>query len=342
MSVRAVKWTKDRKGNNLIFIGCLDGSLCCYEFNEAFDELDSIFIGESLFDCKSPINIIQSFDNNNSNNNKTDSNNDNNDDDDDDDVIINCGTSGGQMFIFQFRDKKLRLLYEWTAHPPVHSEDQLFREQFGSLHKSADIWSSIWSCRDRHYLLSASEDQSSKLWKLEWRYDNNNNNNNNNNNSNEKDVYITNATCVQELKGHSSAVTSVDWAIIRSDNTLEEKNSQELIATCADDRTIMIWKVYRDRSLVAIEKCDLIHIFKPQSVLGWFTFTYLRFLRNQLACGTENGYVLLFDMIRLLQTDCKCFHRGSIEGLQCDLQTNTVVVCASDCTVGIYSIKTSE
>mmetsp|Transcript_10610 Transcript_10610/g.15935 ORF Transcript_10610/g.15935 Transcript_10610/m.15935 type:complete len:227 (+) Transcript_10610:3-683(+) len=218
------------------------------------------------------------------------------------------------VFALHVNDSRVQLLHRFLAHPPVHSDDAQYKAQFGSIHKAADVWTCVYSPCAR-YLATASEDQCTKIWDTHHEY-----------------------KLVQTLTGHSTAVTCIDWTLLRD-------GGEELFATCADDRTVMIWKPQK-KTINKSEELEwtLLHTFDATSnVLGWFTFTYLRFQRdaNILACGTENGYVCIFDMNKMQPLYTKCVHRGSIEGLECN-KNGLLVTVASDCSIVVIQIPSTN
>jgi len=235
------------------------------------------------------------------------------------DIVFGIGMSNGEMCILQLviNEKNMisaDVLFSYIAHPPVNSDDPVYRSQFGSIHRASDIWSCVFSpCGN--YLATCSEDQTTKIWDISNKY-----------------------SLIKVLTGHKAAVTCVDWTI------LENKEKKEMMATCSDDRVIMLWNIIRNKinENDETEKNEtlefvLLQNVQAKTVFGWFTFTYLRFQRdsNKLSVGTENGTIVIFqidELWNMSQIFCRCLHRGSIEGLQCD-KHGYVVSCGSDCSV---------
>lgn len=143
------------------------------------------------------------------------------------------------------------------------------------------------------------------------------------------------------------------------------------MVTCADDRTVMLWKLnvqtpkyllhIQSHLAQSIEKPDeevmmeskihitdnknkwgLYHVFKTDSYgLDWHTITYLALDKrggSKLACATQNGYIFVWDMITKELLDRKKMHNGSIEGLTWSHGGNNVASVSSDCTVNVYEM----
>ena len=165
-----------------------------------------------------------------------------------DNNIISVGTNGGKIFILNIIDGDadsenigMETVHEFIAHPPVQSDDAEYKEQFGSIHRAADIWSSHWS-PDGRYLATASEDQSVRIWDIE-------------NGCKRNEILI----------GHTAAVTAVDWTVLCNPKI-------EVLASCSDDNAVMIWNPRRDKEGIA--GWELMHKVVPKAIMGWFTLTY--------------------------------------------------------------------
>ena len=380
MSVRSIKWIPN---SEYILIGCLDGSLCLYVFDSE-NKLNSNSNSNSnmsvVSQLDSRINCLEFADqyyysNTNSISNFKQLNNvkDNN-------IIVAGGLSNGKIYIYKLIEKivenrriiSVEIIIQFLAHKPVHSKDKEYRKKFGSIHIAADIWTCVFAPYSSNnnktnnnnnimYLATGSEDQSTKIWKISKK--------DNSINWQEKNVIVDE---IITLRGHTAAVTCVDWTFVgltrnMGIDTADKPNNncnckKELLATCADDRKVMIWDVNHNREKENGElSFVLLYSLLPQNVHGWFTFTYLRFQRdgNKLSLGTENGYVVIFKLyqqdvnkdnknddelntsqsksqskseISMKQIFGQCLHRGSIEGLECD-KNGLVTSCASDCTV---------
>lgn len=75
----------------------------------------------------------------------------------------------------------------------------------------SEIWSTI-SNPDLTRLVTSSEDQTCRVWSLKTS---------------------CNPAMIKELKGHTHAVTSVDWKRLR--------DGREYMVSCSDDKTIRVY-----------------------------------------------------------------------------------------------------
>jgi len=214
--------------------------------------------------------------------------------------LLAAGSVDGSFSIFRFsEDGKFALYKTVLAHEPAKEQNL----DFGSLHKFAEIWSLCWS-PDNAYIATASEDQKTRIW-----------------NASSGDI-------VQELVGHTSAVTCVDWQSTKIGN---------LLATCGDDRTVMIW----DANTFA-----LYHVFETKEIEDWHTATYLALERGnsgtRIACVTQNGWLLVWDLVTKNKLIGRRLHLGSIEGLRWHHPSGLMVTCSSDCAVNVLDMNVDK
>ena len=160
---------------------------------------------------------------------------------------------------------------------------------------NVEIWSVCWS-PDETLCASASEDQTTCIWRI----------------AGEQDLVAT-------LRGHTTAVTSVQW-------------KRQRIYTCADDRTVRIYDSHSSNY-------PCVHVLRtPKSLFGWFTLTYLQVDEDKhwIMATTQNGYLVVWkenDHQDELPILCKKIHFGSLEGFVYDPFHCRAVVIGSDCTV---------
>lgn len=128
---------------------------------------------------------------------------------------------------------------------------------------------------------------------------------------------------LQTLHGHTTAVTSVDWKILQHDNNV--------LATCADDRTV---RIYNGTSF------KVLHVVKLDKLSGWFTLTYLSLnpTSQQCLCSTQNGYLALWDCTTGELITCRKMHCGSIEGLAWSDDFKEFGTVSSDCVVNVFEV----
>jgi WD40 repeat protein len=195
--------------------------------------------------------------------------------------LLAAGTTNGTLHVMRLvvvpagdRDRlaqqQLRLedVLVIEAHRPVAGPQNL---QFGSIGLFAEIWSLAWS-PDNGTIATCSEDQTTCVWALP---------------GGEKRRTLT---------GHTTAVTGVDWQLMRrlpaassssavATATTEEEESEwhEVLATCADDRKVMVWNA---------RTWALMHVFDTsEDIHDWHTLTYcaLQPRGDKLCCVTQNG-----------------------------------------------------
>ena len=162
------------------------------------------------------------------------------------------------------------------------------------------MWSACWSPDDQR-LATASEDTSVRVW----RY-------------NTTDVPLHTFLC------HSAAVTAVDW---------KQTTRGSVLASCSDDRTVVLYCGDTYTSL---------HTIRTAGIYGWYTLTYMRFSplpqSHLIACVTQNGHIVFYDVIAGNQLRPIRIHLGSVEGLDWFSRAGEgrLVTLSSDCTVQYY------
>lgn len=178
--------------------------------------------------------------------------------------------------------------------------------RFGQLGHQAEVWSLCWDPTDR-YLATCSEDQTVRIWKAEsW-------------------------VGVATLKGHTLAVTSVDWSDV---------NGRSLLASCSDDRTIRLYQFLLDG-----ESFDLLFTMNTKSIYGWHTLTYLTFKQQPdksiplLVVTTQHGYIVLFNIINGSMVSSHKMHCGSIEGCVTDRRCGQFATVGGDCAAYLWSLN---
>jgi len=126
------------------------------------------------------------------------------------------------------------------------------------------------------------------------------------------------------LKGHTTAVTSADWKIL--------SNGSCVLITCADDKTC---RIYDGETFL------LLKIVNTYDIYGWHTLTYMciNSEKDLLICSTQNGYVVMWDLITHEKIFEKKLHGGSIEGLVLDEKQEHLYTVGSDCVVNAFSIS---
>ncbi|KAH3760709.1 mitochondrial succinate dehydrogenase complex subunit C [Pelomyxa schiedti] len=218
---------------------------------------------------------------------------------------LGVACSDGTLAILYFSEGFFKIRVAFKAHKPSTKPQDL---QFGSLTKYAEIWSIAWS-PNNNFIASSSEDQQTCIWDM-------------------------NMEKIAVLSGHKTAVTSVKWV---------RTPAGEFLATCADDKTVMIWVV---RNSSATPEFTLHHVFNTSEVLAWHTVTYLCIQQagpatdnnHYVSCVTQNGWLFLWDLVTKRKLGPFRLHLGSIEGLAWDPRTGLIATCSSDTCVVVTRV----
>lgn len=121
-----------------------------------------------------------------------------------------------------------------------------------------------------------------------------------------------------ELRGHTLAVTSVDWKRMA--------DGKEYMLSCSDDDTVRVYDPSDD-------KFDLLYILSTKFIVEWHTLTYMSMEEggSHVAVVSENGYLFVWDLLdqqRLIYS--RKIHGGSVEALA--WREDSLVCCSSDCS----------
>ena len=163
------------------------------------------------------------------------------------------------------------------------------------------MWSVCWSPDDTR-LATASEDRSVRVWE-----------------------HNSTGPPLHTFLCHSAAVTAVDWKVTTRGS---------LLASCSDDRTVVLHCGDTYATLATIN---------TYNIYGWYTLTYMRFSplpdSHLLACVTQNGQIVFYDVIAERQLCAIRLHVGSVEGLGWFRLggVGRLATLSSDCTVQYYS-----
>ena len=89
---------------------------------------------------------------------------------------------------------------------------------------------------------------------------------------------------ITELKGHTLAVTSVDWKLM--------KDGREYFVSCSDDDFVRVYDPKEDRF-------DLLFTLNTKFIKDWHTLTYLSLEENgeHIAIVSENGYLFVWNLL---------------------------------------------
>ena len=156
-----------------------------------------------------------------------------------------------------------------------------------------------------HYIFATcSEDQACKIWEMGQ----------------------TKPTELVILKGHTKAVTCVDW---------QETAIGFTLATCSDDRSIRIYEWKEG-------KMELVEVVVIDFVKEWFTLTYMALEKGgrRVACAAQNGFLFVYDMKNRKFEFSERVHLGSIEGLKWG-EKGKLVTCSADLTIQVTDILKS-
>jgi WD40 repeat protein len=221
----------------------------------------------------------------------------------------------GYIFIFDILNDMF--LYSFKAHFEQTENKDL---NFGSLHLRSEIWtfkiyekSILNDVKDDNdkgnfYLATGSEDQTVKIYNIIYT--------NKKNFSNKH---------VKTIKNHKLAVTCID---------IGKKLNTEILISCSDDKTINIYN--------CLKSYELIYNYNfKQKLNGFFTLTYLSLddlnENNNLLCiGTQNGFVIIFDISTKKINFLEKTHYGGIEGLS--FYNNMISTTGNDNMLNIFKI----
>ena len=285
------------KKNNIIYIGTVSGKIFKYNYNEK--------------KLSSPNNLKNNQNLSDNNNNET----------------ITClkylypnlyfSDTGGNVYIYNVNKEKI--IYDFLPHKPQVDNTNM---DFGSLSIKSEVWSFlVHEINDENlYIITGSEDQSIKIWKVV---------------INDNKNIIINNSLLKEIKEHKYAVTCLDWTTIKFDNA-----NREVLLSCSDDKTINIFDSL-DEKFDIILKVDF-----NKCIKGFFTLTYCSFnhrdedknQNNNLLCvGTQAGYLIIYDISERKIKFLEKIHYGGIEGVF--FENNIISTCGNDNAFNILKIN---
>ena len=125
--------------------------------------------------------------------------------------------TGGYFYVYNSNDKSV--IYKYLAHEPKKDNTN---DEFGSLSIKSEVWSLLVHEIDNEYIyvVTGSEDQSIKIWKIKFNSDKN---------------IVKKNQLIREIKEHKYAVTCLDWTTLKYNNM-----DKEVLLSCSDDKTINI------------------------------------------------------------------------------------------------------
>ena len=219
--------------------------------------------------------------------------------------------TGGNIFIYN--TITCDIIYNYLPHAPQKDNKNL---DFGSLSIKSEVWSFLVHEINEEYLyiITCSEDQSVKIWKIKLNQ--------------EKNKILSN-TLIKEIKEHKYAVTCLDWSYIKNKN-------KDLLLTCSDDKTINIFDASNEK-FELILKTDF-----DKCIRGFFTLTYCSFSHeveenNNLLClGTQAGVLIIFDFEKKEIKFLEKIHYGGIEGVV--FENNFISTCGNDNVFNIIEL----
>ena len=219
--------------------------------------------------------------------------------------------TGGNIFIYNILTSSI--IYKYLPHAPQKDNTNL---DFGSLSIKSEVWSFLVHEINNEYLyiITCSEDQSVKIWKIKLNQ--------------EKNLVLENKL-IKEIKEHKFAVTCLDWTYI-------EKTQKDYLLTCSDDKTINIFDASNEK-FEMILKTDF-----DKCIRGFFTLTYCSFSHegkendNLLCLGTQAGYIIIYDFIKKEIKFLEKIHYGGIEGVV--FEKNIISTCGNDNVFNIIEL----
>ena len=275
------------KDNNIIYVGTLSGNIYKYDYNNK------------------KLSLLTTYQNNENKNNEA----------------ITClkylhpnlffSDTGGNIFIYNTISSGI--IYNYLPHEPQKDNKNL---DFGSLSIKSEVWSFLVHELNNEYLyiITCSEDQSVKIWKIQLNQ--------------EKNKILSNAL-IKEIKEHKYAVTCLDWIYL-------EKTKKNLLLTCSDDKTINIFDASNEE-FEMILKTDF-----DKCIRGFFTLTYCSFSHedeensNLLCLGTQAGYLIIYDFEKKEIKFLEKIHYGGIEGVV--FEKNLISTCGNDNVFNIIEL----
>ena len=224
--------------------------------------------------------------------------------------------TGGNIFIYNTNEDKI--IYNFLSHQPQKDNTN---DEFGSLYIKSEVWSFLVHeiNNEEIYLITGSEDQSIKIWKIKI--------------NNEKNM-IQKIELIKEIKEHKYAVTCLDWSSI-----IYENETKEVLLSCSDDKTINIYDSSEEKFNIIL-KVDFC-----ANIRGFFTLTYCSFNhceknKNLICLGTQAGYLIIYDILEKKMVFLEKIHYGGIEGVV--FENNIISTCGNDNAFNFLEINNKE